>query len=520
MEENNIPNEENKESPENQNIAESNINPEEEKKEEELPQEQSDQNNQNNDQQEEMPPAEEDNNIVPQTEEQQENNQTPQENENNQPENNQEETPKENQPEEDKKEVEAKGDLIYDNEDNFHEMGKLFDDENDKEEYDTYEIEFKIIDSKQNPMTVLIELEKIKYKKPYYGGYVNKNNGAYFYHAYAQTDQYKNNHIIKNERSAQTYEYRTLSTKMHREFGTQMSYIGLYIDNRQDKIRKPRKYFEAEQWENKRDATVKYLQKMMRGFFARKTCKQLRKERDDEKAEIERKEEELRQKQEKKNKEEIKRRMHPKSANDFKLLKQELDEWVRSETIRIKASDLSDEDKSLALQELLHKEISLLQTIEKLKITANKENRTDQIASFLEKMSADKKWKVYDGHHVNVQTILTATAAGLQKQFKKLIASTTVDQRLANLLEFKQMMMKSNEGKNACTLIDKIIDLIDRESILLERGRPDSSLEGLRQRLNNLYLNYIETPEFNPEAQRFQIIPKNYLMNMFKSTNN
>ena len=175
--------------------------------------------------------------------------------------------------------------------------------------------------------------------------------------------------------------------------------------------------------------------------------------------------------------------MHPKTAIDFKLLKQELDEWVHNETIRIKSSDLSDEDKSLALQELLHKEISLLQTIEKLKITANKENRTEQIEKFLEKMSADKKWKVYDGHYVNVQTILTATAAGLQKQFQKLVASTTVDQRLANLLEFKQMMMKSNEGKNACTLIDKIIDLIDRESTLLERGRPDSSLEGLRQEM-------------------------------------
>ena len=229
-------------------------------------------------------------------------------------------------------------------------------------------------------MRVVIELEKIKYKKPYYGGFVNKTNGTYYYHAYAQTDQYKNVHIIKEERDAQTYEYNTRSTKMNREFGTQMAYVGLYIDSRQDKELKPTTYFCADDWESKRNDTVKYLQKMMRGFFARKTCSELRRERDNERKEMERIEEEKRQEQEQKNKREIQRRMHPKTHIDFKLLKQELDAWVQSETIRIKSSGLSDEDKTLALQELLHKEISLLQTIEKLKISANKENRTETIA--------------------------------------------------------------------------------------------------------------------------------------------
>ena len=155
---------------------------------------------------------------------------------------------------------------------------------------------------------------------------------------------------------------------MNREFGTQMAYTGLYIDTRQDKELEPTTYFCADDWESKRNDTVKYLQKMMRGFFARKTCSELRRERDNEKKEMERIEEEKRQEQEQKNKREIQRRMHPKTQIDFKLLKEELDAWVQSETIRIKSSGLSDEDKTLALQELLHKEISLLQTIEKLKL--------------------------------------------------------------------------------------------------------------------------------------------------------
>jgi hypothetical protein len=408
------------------------------------------------------------------------------------------------------------GELIYNDEKGLDEMAKLFNDEDEKDEYDTYEIEFKILDANKNPTKVTIELEKIKYKKPYYGGFVNKTNGTYYYHAYAQTDQYKNVHIIKEERDSQTYEYNTRSTKMNREFGTQMSYVGLYVDQRQDKEIKPRKYFCADDWEQKRKETVIYLQKMMRGFFARKTCKQLRKERDDEKKEQERIEEEKRQQQEKKNKEEIQKRTHPKTQLDFKYLKDELNAWVQSETIRIKSSNLSDEDKTLALQELLHKEISLLQTIERLKISATKENRTEKISKFLAKMSADKKWKGYDGHPVSVQTVLTLTAAKLEKQFKKLIASTTVDVRLANLLEFKKLMEEHNK-EYPCSLIHKILELIERESDMLQRGRPDASLEGLRQRLNNLYLNFIETPTFNPEAQRFQIIPKDYLLDMFRT---
>ena len=77
----------------------------------------------------------------------------------------------------------------------------------------------------------------------YYGGYVNKANGTYYYHAYTQTDQYKNSYCLKEERKTQTYEYRTCSIKMIRECGTQMSFVWLYIDRVQDKEITPTEYF-------------------------------------------------------------------------------------------------------------------------------------------------------------------------------------------------------------------------------------------------------------------------------------
>ena len=154
---------------------------------------------------------------------------------------------------EDQKEKEPyiEGELIYNEEKGNQDMEKLFNDE-EGAEYDTYEIEFKILDQNKQPKLVVIELQKIKYKKPYFGGYVNKTNGTYYYHAYAQTDQYKNTYCQKEERDAQTYEYRTCSTKMTREFGTQMAYVGLYIDTRQDKEITPIEYFTSEKWEEKK----------------------------------------------------------------------------------------------------------------------------------------------------------------------------------------------------------------------------------------------------------------------------
>jgi hypothetical protein len=184
------------------------------------------------------------------------------------------------------KEPYIEGELIYNEEKGNQDMEKLFNDE-EGAEYDTYEIEFKILDQNKQPKLVVIELQKIKYKKPYYGGYVNKTNGTYYYHAYAQTDQYKNTYCLKEERDAQTYEYRTCSTKMTREFGTQMAYVGLYIDTRQDKEITPTEYFTSEKWEEKKINTVRHLQKMMRGFFARKTCRELKKAREEEKKIIE-----------------------------------------------------------------------------------------------------------------------------------------------------------------------------------------------------------------------------------------
>jgi hypothetical protein len=70
-----------------------------------------------------------------------------------------------------------------------------------------------------------------------------------------------------------------------------------------------------------------------------------------------------------------------------------------------------------------------------------------------------------------------------------------VDERLDVLLHVKWTVKEFE-----CPLTKEIIELIDREADMLNRGRKEKSLEGLRKRLSNLFLQFIEIPEFNPES--------------------
>jgi len=45
--------------------------------------------------------------------------------------------------------------------------------------------------------------------------------------------------------------------------------------------------------------------------------------------------------------------------------------------------------------------------------------------------------------------------------------------------------------------------LVVREIDMMSRRRPESSLKGLRQRIETLFLEIVEKPEVNPEAANY-----------------
>lgn len=121
----------------------------------------------------------------------------------------------------------------------------------------------------------------------------------------------------------------------------------------------------------------------------------------------------------------------------------------------------------------------------------------------LGEMSEPKKFELKNGKKVEVHTPYTTRAKELMQLYNGLnLPMLSVDERLDVLLHVKWTVKEFD-----CNLTREIVELIDREADLLNRGRSPKVLDGLRKRISSLFLNFIETPEFNPEAARFQIVP-------------
>ena len=211
---------------------------------------------------------------------------------------------------------------------------------------------------------------------------------------------------------------------------------------------------------------------------------------------------------EERHKREIERRMRPRTHEDFEILYDELENWRLHETKRIDEAGMGEEERLAALAQLLHKETKLLQTIDRLKISANKDNRELRVKKMLELMAAPKKWAMSDGEvATSVHTPFTTRSRELLELHNGLnLPLLTIDERLDVLLHVKWTVKEFD-----CNLTREIVELIDREADLLNRGRSAKSLEGLRLRISRLFLQFIETPEFNPEAARFQRVPRELL---------
>ena len=113
-----------------------------------------------------------------------------------------------------------------------------------------------------------------------------------------------------------------------------------------------------------------------------------------------------------------------------------------------------------------------------------------------------KEWELGDGELQSVHTPFTTRARELMELYNGLATPLlAVDERLDVLLNVKWTVQEFD-----CPLSRDIVELCDREADLLNRGRSASSVDGLRKRILNLFLQFIETPDFNPSrsASRWQ----------------
>lgn len=73
-----------------------------------------------------------------------------------------------------------------------------------------------------------------------------------------------------NHREVQTYQYKSQTTLMMREFSSQTPCPGIVIETRNDKILEAKPYFTSEMWMKKREETSLFVQRMVRGWLARR----------------------------------------------------------------------------------------------------------------------------------------------------------------------------------------------------------------------------------------------------------
>lgn len=352
---------------------------------------------------------------------------------------------------------------------------------------------------------VVVEIERSRCKKPFLGGFRNKNSGIEFHNASAQTMQKPRPPTTTERfcRDTQTCEQRNTRQQTMNTTSTQMTGIGVYVANMDDKLMTPGKYTSAEEYHVMVLKQVIVLQKYYRRWLAKRYVKTLAVDKA-RRLEWER-QEEIRKKKEKEEriKRDYERRINPKTKGDFDMLVHCLEKWRQEEMERINAN-LEGAERKAAMCMLFDQETDLLSAIERHKNDANIDNREKRIASFLEKAAAPKKWQGHDGKMTYMDTPYTIRAKELRDIYNSInMKYLTQDERLDVLLTLKHTVKEHD-----CKLTREIIELIDREADLLMRGVKEGNLTGLRKRISTLFLQYTKTPTFNPEAAKLLKVPQ------------
>ena len=152
------------------------------------------------------------------------------------------------------------------------------------------------------------------------------------------------------------------------------------------------------------------------------------------------------------------------------------------------------------MAELLAKETEMLLAIERLRRRAAEENERERVRGALEDMASSKLWEKKDGAVVVVDTTQVIRARELRALYDASQLSCSASERLELLRHLKWTVREFSTK-----LTRDIAELVDRESDLLLRRRDPRTMAGLRKRLGGLFLQFIETPEFNPEASRYSV---------------
>nr|XP_055049336.1 IQ and ubiquitin-like domain-containing protein [Misgurnus anguillicaudatus] len=353
---------------------------------------------------------------------------------------------------------------------------------------------------------VVVEIERATQGKPFLGGYRHKVTKAEYHHAAIQTTSKKrpDRGIEMFSRDTQTVELRNQAQQCSRNASTQMTKIGCYVSNMEDKLIIPTgTYITADEYHSKRLRAVITLQTYVRRWLAKRFTDSLRQAKELHLAWLENEKRRKKEEKEQEIREEYQRRMNPQRKADFDLLYNALKKWRIEEEERINAN-FSGAERKAALCALLEQETRFISSIERHRTAACEKNQDKAIQALLNKCAEPKRWHAFDGKVTQMDTQFTIRASELRDLYNSITeAQFTKDERLDVLLTLKDTVKD-----HKCKLTQEIVDLIDREVDLLMRGVKKKNLDGLRKRISTLFLQYIKTPAFNPEVSKHLRVPQ------------
>lgn len=352
---------------------------------------------------------------------------------------------------------------------------------------------------------VVVEIQRPPQRKPFLGGYKHRLTGSLYHHASTQTHPRRrpDRGVVVFSRDTQTVELKTQAQQCPSDVSTQMTGIGVYVSCINDKLLSPGNYTTASEYHNRRLKAVICLQSWARCWLSKQAVDRLRRERDRRLAWLEMQERRRRDEKEEQLRDRRQRWNNPQRREDFNLLYHALEKW-RLEEEQIINATLKGAERKAALCSLLDQELEHIRNIGYKRIVFDKTNNDRSIKNLLDKSAAPFLWRSAKGKRIEMDTVHTVRARELRDLYNKVSTSPIKQsERLQILITLKRTVKEHN-----CQLTRDLVDLIDREVDLMSRCIKASSLEGLRQRINTLFLQFIKTPAFNPQVARLLKVPQ------------
>ena len=229
---------------------------------------------------------------------------------------------------------------------------------------------------------VKVEIDHMFGEKPFLGGYRHKITKKEYHNAASQTTTA----TAKTQKDAKVMVTRQVQTRPEvdkeeqttSDQATQMPRLGLYVLKEKDKIMEySGKYETSADLEDKYLFHIMFVQRVCRGWIARKKVSQMREVYSRQNAQEEEDKRAKSEEQYHRKMEEANRCENPKTKADFDMLYNKLEEWRRTEEDQIQTKN--DRSLNVARAKLVMQEATMLSKISQNKNLANLEAKENAI---------------------------------------------------------------------------------------------------------------------------------------------